>query len=81
MTDPIKLTDEVLGVIAEQIDESPIVAQWTSEQAIAAIRALRDAARAVVNAAWSEDLLQRHIVPEGYIDDLAALLPDSEVKS
>lgn len=72
----LKLTEEVLGVVAEQLDESPIVPQWTSNQFIDAIRALRDAAQAVVDSVEHGDGNWDYVYCST-IDKLRAVLPGS----
>lgn len=75
MTNPIKLTDEVLDNLFRAICGDVAASATEAEEALAAIRALRDAARAVCDAA---KLADSRLSINGWdaIRDLRDLLPD-----
>ena len=73
MTTPIKLTDEVLAVMVEIIDESPFRAMWTTDQFLVAVRTLRDRARAVVDSVDTIDVGSSGVATTVCDDALGAL--------
>ncbi len=77
MSDPIKLTDEVIETIQRSLAFTDFTGQRT-RSILAAIRALRDAARAVVDSVECLDETNpvRCIVSSGAIESIEALLPD-----
>ncbi len=88
MTDPIKLTDEVLRDIAIAFQVNAFDYEHNSyhkptvergRHIAAAIRALRDAAQKVCSYDYEGDWPDQYDASRA-IDALAALLPDSEVQ-
>lgn len=78
MSDPIKLTDEVLDRIIVSVPDSNGLLR-IDMTVVDAIRALRDAAQNVVET--KDALFEGRRLPAiEAMERLAALLPDSEVK-